>query len=110
MEREVIDAPVEERAAAGEGFFQRPDTAWIIFDESPAHQVIVVDVIDIAYVAVIQHFFDEIEFGLKACVPSGTFEDYEVFVFCGFFYEPIYLRAIYSERFFDKDVFAGAHR
>jgi len=25
MERQVIDAPVEEGTAAGEGFFQRPD-------------------------------------------------------------------------------------
>ena len=42
-----------------------------------------VDVIDLADVAVIQYFFDEMKFGLEARVPGGTFEDNEVFVFCG---------------------------
>ena len=43
-------------------------------------------------------------------MPGGTFEDDEFFVFWSFFNELIHLRAIYSKRFFDKDVFAGAHR
>ncbi len=91
MEGQVINAPVEERAAAGEGFFQRPGATRVIFDEGPSHQVIMVDVIDLAYVAIIYHFFDEMEFGLKAGVPGGTFENDEVFVLAGFFNEPIHL-------------------
>ena len=72
--------------------------------------MIVVDVIDLADVAVVQHFFNEIEFWLEAGVSGGTFENDEVFVFCGFFYEPIHLRAIYHKWLFDKDVFARPHR
>ena len=49
--------------------------------------MIVVDVIDLADIAVIQHFFYEMEFGLETRVPGGTFENNEVFVFLGFFNE-----------------------
>ena len=110
MERKVIYAQVKEGAASCEGFFQGPDASRVVLDKSSPHQVIVVDVIDLADVAVVQHFFNEAKFWLETRMPGGTFEDDEVFMFCSFFYEAIHLRAIYHKGLFDKDVFARPHR
>ena len=102
VKRQVINAPVEDRSAAGEGFFQRPAAPRVVFDESPSHQVIMVDVKNFSDITVVYHLFNEMKFGLKARVSGGTHEDDKIFEFGGFADEAIHLGSIYDHRFFEQ--------
>jgi len=106
---EVVDTPVNKWASDGVFFLHCPFCVRVVFDEGSSHKAVVVDVVNFADVAIVNHSLNEAEFRLEASVPAGAFDDDKLSVFLDLADEPIHLGAVGHHRFFKDDVFFCVH-
>lgn len=110
VEGEIVDAPVDEGTAAGEGFVHGPGTVGVPFDEGCALEVLVVDMVDAPKFALVDEGFDKSEFWLEAGMAAGSFEGGKTRGFLDGSGDLLGTGRGFGKRLFKEDMFSSRER